>query len=375
MRHNLSRALDTTSTYMPLPDSPAKAAAAAILLEAREACGLRVAIIGAGFGGLALARALHEAGVGARVYEQDESLNHVLVGGELRVPSAERTLAALGLEAEWWALRATATQPDCLPLQGLKDVLAMSLSDGQLECGRRIVSLTTTCAGELRLEFADGATAAADLAVVASGMAAPRVSRDALRHTAAIGDARWAQRQWWDLGARRIREGADMALVEGLELGELLVRELQPGHGSHAPLDLGIFAASRRRWPGGGRRATEPQACLSRALLALAAAVAASVLIAWRPSLVWELGPTAQTKWACGAGQRNADASECLAAVMAASSGAANGHIKLVDTPLVPPGCSYSHVSGAALFNSGAGHLSSEEEDYQLACTPSTKPS
>ena len=75
-----------------------------------------------------------------------------------------------------------------------------------------------------------------------------------------------------------------MALVEGLELSERLVRE---GHGSHAPVDLGIFAASRRQWPGGGRRATDPQACLSLALLALAAAVAASVLIAFlRPSLV-----------------------------------------------------------------------------------------
>ena len=86
----------------------------------------------------------------------------------------------------------------------------------------------------------------------------------------------------------------------------------------------------------------------------------------------WELAPTAQVKWTCGAGQRNADASECLAAVVAASSGKANGHIKLVDTPLVPPGCSYSHVSGAALFNSGAGHLSSEEKDYQLVCATST---
>ena len=267
---------------MPVPDSPAKMAAAAVPLEAREACSLRVAIIGAGFGGLATARALQEAGVGARVYEQDETLDQVWVGGELRVPSAKRTLAALGLEAEWRALHATATHPDCLPLQGLRDVLAMSLNDGHLECGRRIVSITTNCAGELRLEFADGAVAAADIAVVASGMTAPRVSRDALRHTAAVGDARWAQRRWWDLGSRRIRQGADMALVEGLELSDRLVRS---GLGSHAPLDLGIFAASRRRWPGGGRRATEPQECLSLALLALAAAVAASALIALHPGL------------------------------------------------------------------------------------------
>jgi len=86
------------------------------------------------------------------------------------------------------------------------------------------------------------------------------------------------------------------------------------------------------------------------------------------PAAAWELAPTAQAQWRCGVGQRNADESECLAAVVAASGGKANGHIKLVDTPLVPAGCSYSHVSGAALFNSGAGQVGSKEEDYQLVC-------
>ena len=80
------------------------------------------------------------------------------------------------------------------------------------------------------------------------------------------------------------------------------------------------------------------------------------------PAVAWELAPT------CGAGQRNADASECLAAVVAAAGGKANGHIKHVDTPLVPPGCSYSHVSGAALFNAGVGQVGSSAEDYQLVC-------
>ena len=89
------------------------------------------------------------------------------------------------------------------------------------------------------------------------------------------------------------------------------------------------------------------------------------------PASAWELAPAAQTNWTCGAGQRNADASECLAAVVAAAGGKANGHIKHVDTPLVPPGCSYSHVSGAALFNS-AGQVGSSAEDYQLVCATST---
>ena len=93
------------------------------------------------------------------------------------------------------------------------------------------------------------------------------------------------------------------------------------------------------------------------------------------PAAAWELGPTAQAEWACGAGQRNARASECVAAVVAASGGKANGHIKHVDSPDVPPGCSYSHVSGAAIFNSGAGQVGSDQEDYQLACTQAADPS
>jgi hypothetical protein len=86
----------------------------------------------------------------------------------------------------------------------------------------------------------------------------------------------------------------------------------------------------------------------------------------------WELAPGAQPKWACGLGMRNADANECLAAVVAATDGAANGRIKYVDVsgPGVPPGCSYSRVSGAAMFNKGVGSEGSQVENYRLACTP-----
>ena len=96
-------------------------------------------------------------------------------------------------------------------------------------------------------------------------------------------------------------------------------------------------------------------------------------LSATAPAAAWELGPTAQVKWTCGAGQRNADASECLAAVVAATGVAANGHIKLANSVAVPPGCSYSRVSGAAIFNAGAGQVGSDKENYQLVCTPSPR--
>ena len=92
-------------------------------------------------------------------------------------------------------------------------------------------------------------------------------------------------------------------------------------------------------------------------------------LFATAPAAAWELGPTAQVRWTCGAGQRNADASECLAAVLVATRGAANGRIKLMDSADgVPPGCSYSRVSGAAMFNAGAGQVGSNKGNYQLVC-------
>ena len=93
-------------------------------------------------------------------------------------------------------------------------------------------------------------------------------------------------------------------------------------------------------------------------------------LFATAPAAAWELGPTAQVRWTCGAGQRNADASECLAAVLVATRGAANGRIKLLDSADdVPPGCSYSRVSSAAMFNAGAGQVGSDKGNYQLVCT------
>jgi hypothetical protein len=130
---------------------------------------------------------------------------------------------------------------------------------------------------------------------------------------------------------------------------------------------------------------TRQSACRGRAFDAIGARLTAScdsdatcipnLDLDTPPAAAWELAPTAQAEWACGAGQRNARASECLAAVVAASGGRANGHIKHVDSPDVPHGCSYSHVSGAAIFNSGPGQVGSDQEDYQLACTQAAEPS
>ena len=46
----------------------------------------------------------------------------------------------------------------------------------------------------------------------------------ALYGTYLIGDARWVNDRWYDLGLRRIERGADIAIIDGLELGETFLR-------------------------------------------------------------------------------------------------------------------------------------------------------
>lgn len=47
-----------------------------------------------------------------------------------------------------------------------------------------------------------------------------------------IGDARWVNDRWYDLGLRRIRRGADIAIQDGVELGEMLstAMKMKPAH-------------------------------------------------------------------------------------------------------------------------------------------------
>ena len=42
-----------------------------------------------------------------------------------------------------------------------------------------------------------------------------------------IGDARWVNDRWYDLGLRRIRRGADIAIQDGVELGEMFLTAMK----------------------------------------------------------------------------------------------------------------------------------------------------
>ena len=72
---------------------------------------------------------------------------------------------------------------------------------------------------------ADGARYGPFRTVVGADGVFSVVRSSGLRGTYLAGDARWARDRWYDLGSRRVRGGADVAIVDGIALGRILVRD------------------------------------------------------------------------------------------------------------------------------------------------------
>lgn len=153
-----------------------------------------IAIVGAGLGGLVLARVLQLHGVAATVYEADPSADARTQGGSLDMheESGQRALREAGLHEDFRRL----TQPqgeamrvldktgavliDTIPADGegtrpeidrtaLRDLLVGSLEAGRIVWGRKVAAVRPLPGGRRELAFADGATGAADLVVGADG--------------------------------------------------------------------------------------------------------------------------------------------------------------------------------------------------------------
>ncbi|QFU94717.1 NAD(P)/FAD-dependent oxidoreductase [Amycolatopsis sp. YIM 10] len=147
-----------------------------------------IAIVGAGPGGLALARVLHVNGIDAVVYEREPSRDARGQGGMLDIHSGQRALREAGLIDQFFAIARGAGQdmrllepdgtlllqedtPDDAPLArpevdraDLRALLLDSLPDGVVRWGHAFES-----AGDGVLRFADGRSASYDLLVGADG--------------------------------------------------------------------------------------------------------------------------------------------------------------------------------------------------------------
>lgn len=152
-----------------------------------------VTIVGAGLGGLTLARVLHVHGIAAIVYEAEASAEARTQGGMLDIHehNGQRALKAAGLFEEFRELihpggqetRALDTQGNVLlhhpdggtgrrpevPRGELRRVLLNSLPDGTVQWGHKVIAATPLGGGRHVLGFADGTTVTTDLLVGADG--------------------------------------------------------------------------------------------------------------------------------------------------------------------------------------------------------------
>jgi 2-polyprenyl-6-methoxyphenol hydroxylase-like FAD-dependent oxidoreductase len=152
-----------------------------------------VTIVGAGLGGLMLARVLHVHGISATIYEAEPSAQARTQGGQLDIHEhdGQRALEAAGLTDEFRAIIHTGGEASRVldqhgavlldapddgaggrpeVLRGdLRRILTDSLPAGTIQWGKKLIGVEHLGAGRHELTFAEGSSVATRLLVGADG--------------------------------------------------------------------------------------------------------------------------------------------------------------------------------------------------------------
>jgi hypothetical protein len=151
--------------------------------------------------------------------------------GDINVPSLFTVLKQLSISID--------TKDACSDMdrvmisrQQLKKTLYENLRPGTVRCRQRVTGIEKRGDGLIDCimeqanddETQDTKLGPFHVVVAADGVRSLfRTCR--LKNVALVGDARWAQDRWWDFGYGRIHTGANVAMVDGLELGKLLLQD------------------------------------------------------------------------------------------------------------------------------------------------------
>ena len=196
-----------------------------------------IAIIGASYGGLTLANILHINKIPYTIFESKHPpFTYITGGSKFNVPSLGFVLNTLQLKMN-------------MKEEGLNSESAPSREDvitalwervkDNVVCGNKVTKLEKRIDSGIfhihyseitdaysKNDFCSTTSGPFDCVIGADGVLSKCRSM-ALSGTYLVGDARWVNDRWYDLGFRRINQGADLAMLDAVELGKCIGRLLE----------------------------------------------------------------------------------------------------------------------------------------------------
>lgn len=188
-----------------------------------EGLAINVAIIGSSYAGLTLANGLHLNSIKYTVFDRRSLPYNHAMGGSFNIPHFHMVQDRLQLkgETDGKEVRHKLTRKDVIDLL-LERVKRNLISDSNAEeiikeCSSFYIITETNCS-TIAKRTKHGPY---DIIAGADGVLST-CRKSVHKGVFLLGDARWVNDRWFDLGLRRIERGADIATLDGLQFCEAI---------------------------------------------------------------------------------------------------------------------------------------------------------